>query len=65
MLLAADRLMAWTPGAWLNIGGLVLFNVGYPALNPLRPTKASSRNHALGLDSFSAVRQDVLPRVWS
>jgi hypothetical protein len=65
MLAVVDRPMAWTPGAWLNIGGLVPILVGDPALKPGQPVKTSLRNHALGLDSFLAVKQYVCPRVWS
>jgi len=66
MLEAADRCMAWTLGAYLNIAGLVLFVVGNPFLKPLQPARSSLRNCSLSLgDSFLAAKLWVRPSVWS
>jgi len=64
MLEAADRLMALTLGAWLRIGGLVLFVVGSPALKPLHPVRSSLGNRRLSLgDPCVAVKERMHPSI--
>jgi dipeptide/tripeptide permease len=66
MLEAADKSIAWTLGAYLNLGGLVLLVIGSPFLKPLQPVKASLKNHTLSLDdSFLAAKRWVRPSIWS
>ncbi|MGD0397115.1 MAG: hypothetical protein ABSB26_09465 [Nitrososphaerales archaeon] len=64
MLEAADRLMALTLGAWLNIGGLVLLVVGNPALEPLQVAKSTLKNYTMSSgDSALAVKQRIHPSI--
>jgi len=63
LLKISDKLRGLGPDSYFNVGGLVLFVLGNPAVARLRSSRTSLSNHKLSLDTtFLTLEQGISGR---